>query len=300
MNTRAASLLCFCLAGVLFSGACRTVKIDVPAQTTIHPKSSLQAAKKSILPNPSKQEIPPALGGIIQSDSWVIYKDKKQEEFSGHVSYNNGAYVFNSDYALSDRAHNTFSAKGNVYLRQNNTDGSFYEATATQGTYNYKAQTGTLVGRPNHPATLVYVDAKGQRMTAHAQKVQFDLSKKIYILEKEVHLTRVTAKGTEELSSQKATFKQLQTYVLLEGNAQVTDGARTLLADTIIYDGEHDASYAYGARPLAQGTTEQGAFAVIADQVQGDSQGNVIHLDGKVQGWFVSPQLNDSKLNSKF
>ncbi len=289
------------LAVLGLAGACRTVKIDGPEPPIVHPKPALQQAKKALTPPKlSSQEIPPVLGGIIQSDNWTIYKDEQQEEFSGHVSYDNGAYVFRADYALSDRAHYTFSARGGVFLRQNNPDGSYYEAHADQGQYNYHTQQGTLQSRAKTPVKLVYRNEKGQVITATAKKARFNLAQKIYILEKDVQVTRPTQQGTEQLFAQKATFKQEETYALLEGNARATDGQRTLSADTIIYDGQHNSSYAYGARPLVEGTSEQGTFAVIADQFQSDAQGNVVHLDGKVQGWLVSPQINDTKLNTKF
>ncbi len=282
-------------------GACHPVKVEGPAPVTVHPKVALSQAKKSVAPQKlPTQQLPQTLGGLVQSDSWVIYKDKEQEEFSGHVSYDNGTYIFRADYALSDRARQTFSAKGHVFLRQNNPDGSFYQAQAQRGTYNYRTQQGLLDATTQTPVILTYQDEKGNLSTARAKQVRFDLNQKIYILEKNVHITRVTAQGTQTATAQKATVKQMQNYVLLEGKATLSDGARTLAADTIVYDGEHDASYAYGARPLLQGTGEQGTFAVIADQVQSDSTGRQIRLDGKVQGWFVSPQINDTKLNAKF
>lgn len=290
-----------CIVSLLLAGACRTVKIEGPAAPVVHPKPALQQAKKSLAPQKlSAKDIPPALGGLIQSDSWTIYKDEQQEEFSGNVSYDNGAYIFRADYALSDRAKNTFSARGNVFLRQNNPDGSFYEAHGDQGVYNYHTQKGTLQSNTKKPVKLVYKNEKGQLITATAKKARFDIGQKIYILEGNVHIERPTAQGKQQLSARKATFKQLETYALLEGDAKVTDGQRTLTADTIIYDGTHDASYAYGSRPLIEGVSEQGTFAVIADQLQSDAQGNIVHLDGKVQGWLVSPQINDTKLNAKF
>lgn len=291
-NTRAA-LVCYAVC-LLLTCACRTVKIEGPAPVTVHPKPALQHVKKSVTPQKlSAKDIPPVLGGIIQSDSWIIYKEKEQEEFSGNVSYDNGAYVFRADYALSDRARQTFSADGNVFLRQNNQDGSFYQAQADRGFYNYRTQKGTLSARGKKPVTLVYRNEKGQVITATAKQAQFDIGQKIYVLEKNVRIERPTPQGTQVISAQKVTFKQLQDYARLEGDAALTDGKRTLTADVIIYDGQNDASYAYGARPLAQGTGEQGTFAVIADQIQSDSEGNVIHLDGKVQGWLVSPQINE-------
>lgn len=280
---------------------CKTVRAEGPEVPVPAAKPHLAAAKNN-LKNKRKaaSEIPPVLGGVVQSDSWVIYKDKQQEEFKGNVSYDNGAYVFRADYALSERALNRFSARGNVYLRQNEQDGSFYEANADSARYNYKTQKGNLAAQPGRTVKLVYTDAKKQTVTAYAQRVSFDLNEKIFILQNNVRVERPTPEGTEILTAQKATYKQAENYAVLEGGAKATDGARTLEAETIVYDGNNNASYAYGSRPLLHGTTEQGTFAVIADKVSSDNAGDKISLDGKVQGWVVSPQLNESDVNSKF
>ncbi len=299
MKTRTANL--FVLMSLLITaGACRTVKIETPLPPVVHPKPALVAVKKSAAPKLPTKEIPQALGGIVQSDSWVIYKDTQREEFTGHVSYDNGAYIFKADYALSERAKNKFTARGNVFLRQNNTDGTFYEAYAQRGIYNYKTQQGELCAGGKNPVKLVYQDDKKQTTTATAKQARFDLAEKIYILEGDVHGERVGEQGTQTVTAQKMTVKPQENFVQLDGDATLTDGERSLVADTIIYDGQHNASYAYGARPLVQGKTEQGTFAVIADKIQSDAQGSIIHLDGSVQGWLVSPEINENKLNSKF
>lgn len=288
------------LTGLFLAGGCRTARLEGPAPTTVHPKPAISQAKKSLAPKLSSEKLPPVLGGLVQSDSWVIYKDKQQEEFSGNVSYDNGAYVFRAGYALSDRAKGTFSARENVFLRQNNPDGTFYQAQADQAFYNYNTQKAQLTSNGKTPVRLVYRDEKGQTVTATAQKARLDLAQKIYVLEKNVRLERPTDEGTQTVTAQKITLRQLQNYARVEGDAVLTDSKRTLAADTIIYDGQNNASYAYGARPLTYGTTEQGGFAVIADQIQSDAQGNQIRLDGQVQGWLVSPQINNSKINMKF
>lgn len=289
------------LPALLWTAACHAVKIEGPAPVTVHPKAALSQAKQSLAPKKlAFQELPATLGGLVQSDSWVIYKDKSQEEFIGHVSYDNGAYIFRSDYALSDRAKSTFSAKGNVFLRQNNPNGTFYQAQADDGFYNYHTQKGNLSARGKNPVILIFHDEKDQTTTATARKAHFDLNQKIYILEKDVHIKRETPTGIQTITAQKATVKQLQDYILLEGDATLSDGKRTLAADTMIYDGQNNASYAYGDRPLLQGISEQGTFAVIADNVQSDASGQRVDLKGKVQGWLVSPQINDTKLNTKF
>lgn len=292
--------LAACCAAAFLSG-CTKVRVEGPAVPAPAVKKPLAAAKKN-LQNKSRQatEIPPVLGGVVQSDSWVIYKDKQQEEFSGNVSYDNGTYAFKAAYALSQRAKNYFSARGNVWLRQTERDGSFYEAYADDADFNYKTQKGSLSARGKQPVKLVLTDEKKQTVTVYAQKVSFDLNQKIFVLQGNVRVERPAKEGLEIITAKKATYKQLENYILLEGGAKATDSQRTLEADTIIYDGAKNASYAYGARPLVHGKTEQGTFAVIADKVSADNDANRILLDGKVQGWLVSPQLNEADFNSKF
>ena len=265
----------------------------------------LKAAKQSL---PSKrtthQEIPSVLGGIVQSDNWTVYRDKQQEEFSGHVFYDNGTYTFKADYALSERAYNRLTAKGNVYLQQKEPNGTTYQAYAHTARYNYKTQQGTLQARNTAvPVKLIYTPLNEQPITATAQKVTFNLDKQIFTLEGNVHVERNTPQGPQTLSAHKAYLKQAEDYIQLEGNAVVSDSLRSLEAQTIVYDGAHNESYATGNRPLLHGSTEQGTFAIIADKASSDAEGNKVMLDGKVQGWFVSPQVNQvdfSKFNQGF
>lgn len=288
------------LCSAVFLGGCRTARIEGPEIVTPAAKPHLLAAKNNLKKHKSPTQIPPVLGGVVKSDSWIIYKDKEQEEFKGNVSYDNGAYVFRAAYALSERALSRFSASGNVFLRQNERDGSFYEAYADKAQYNYKTQKGNLAANGKKTVKLFFSDAKQQTVTAYARRASFDLENRVFILQGNVRVERPTPEGVQVLTAQKATYKQLENYALLEGGAKVTDGARTLEAETIVYDGNKNASYAYGSRPLAYGKTDQGTFAIIADKVSADNDGSNIAMDGKVQGWVVSPQLNGAELNSKF
>ena len=288
-----------------FLAAC-TPKVQVTQDQVETPVvNRLKIAKQSLqAKRATRQEIPSVLGGIVQSDNWTVYRDKQQEEFSGHVFYDNGTYTFKSDYALSERAHNRLTAKGNVYLKQKESNGTTYEIYAHTARYNYKTQQGTLKARnASTPVKLIYTPTNEQPVTATAQKVTFDLDKRIFTLEGNVHLEHNTPQGPQTLSARKAYLKQMEEYIQLEGNAVLSDSLRFLEAETIIYDGAHNESYASGNRPLLHGSTEQGTFAIIADKVSSDAEGNKVMLDGKVQGWFVSPQVNQvdfSKFNQGF
>lgn len=82
---------------ILFSipwlaAACATVKQEGPAVPAPGPKIS--RAKDALKRKTPKFNAPQTLGGLIASDSWTVYPEKQQEEFKGHVSYDNGVYTF--------------------------------------------------------------------------------------------------------------------------------------------------------------------------------------------------------------
>lgn len=282
-------------------GGCASVHTQGPEVK--NPAPALAKAKEKLhhkTPKGLKGNLPPVLGGLVQSDSWIIYKDKEQEEFKGNVSYDNGAYQFRSQYALSDRKNNVFTASGDVFLRQNAQDGSFYQAESDRARYNYHTQKGTLTARKNKKITLQYQDADGLLSTASAQKAAFDLARKIYDLEGGVTLTRPTPKGLLTLEARTLHAEQIPQKAVLDGGATARTPQYTLSAQTIVLDGQNNRSYAYGARPLLQGNTEQGSFAIIADKVEAENESRKLRLDGKVQGWLVSDQINNADVNDKF
>ncbi len=286
----------------LFLNACYRTQVKAPSVQNIpQPKQAL-AQKKEVLQKKKKSasKLPEVLGGIVKSDEWIIYKEQEQEEFKGHVFYDNGQYVFKANYALSDRKQHSATARGNVYLKQKELhEPTTYEAWADHAYYNYKTGKGFLKSTSKTPARLQLTDT-AQTVTATAKHISFDTLSQIFILTGNVHAKRITPDGTQTLQADKVTVKQLENYVRLDGNAVLDDDQRTVQADTVIYDGEHNHSTAYGARPLATGSTEQGTFAIIADTVTSDAQGTVVTLDGRVQGWVVSPELNNNKINQKF
>lgn len=288
------------LAAALAAG-CVTVKKEGPSLPAAKP--ALSRAQKTLQDKKSKRlsnNVPPVLGGIVKSDSWVIYKDKEQEEFKGNVAYDNDAYKFRSDYALSDRKKGSFSASGRVYLKQTGEKGSFYEAQADRGHYNYNTQKGALYADKGKRLKLVYRDEQGDVSTARAQKADFDLNKKLYNLYGNVVITRPSPKGLVTLKAQKVNADQLAEKAVLEGDAQLTTPDYSLTAQTIVFDGKNNHSYAYGSRPLARGKTEQGTFAIIADKAQAENESRKIVMNGNVQGWLVSDEINKADVNDKF
>ena len=244
------------------------------------------------------KEFPTVLGGVVFSDRWVVYTAKEEEEFEGNVHYDNGTYAFRSDYALSQRKKNLFTARGHVFARTTDENGTLYTLQADRARYNYATGQGQASAQGKNPITLTYQTAAGDRVTARAQKAEFDTRQKIYILSGAAFITYQNAAGEEStLQADRITARQQDPYALLEGNAEVKNADYTLQADTLEYDGKNQMAYAYGQRPLAQGKTEDGTFAIIADKVTAQTATRQIKLSGRVQGWAVSDKLNRSKTN---
>ena len=297
---KAPFLISFLLAAIMLGG-CKTVHIAGPNVSVPAAKPRIEQAKTS-LKNKKQAAItlPPTLGGLISSDRWLIHNAKQQEEFIGNVSYQNDVYTFRSDYALSDRVNNRISAKGNVYLKQAKPGEPVYEAYADRGNYSYQQKTGDLLAEKGNEIRLIYQEKNQKPVTAYAQKAAFSLDGGLFVLQGNVRVLRPTPQGMQTMSAQQARYLQKQNYLELKGGAKVSDELRTLAAETIIYDGTKNYSYAYGARPLLTGKSEQGTFAIIADKVQSDNEGKKINMDGKVQGWLISPTINDASINDKF
>lgn len=294
---KSAIIFCLFLAGVLTTG-CASVKVQGPVLKNPAPKvAAVQEKAKKEKPSFS---LPQTLGGAISSDSWIIYPDKEQEEFKGHVLYDNGTYVFQADYALSDRKKSTFSASGNVFVKQAPPQGPVYEVWADSGFYNYESQKGVLQSQPNKFVRLHYTDTDRVLTRAQARKADFDVQKQTYNLYTDVTLRRPTQFGLATVTADKLSVRQKDEYALLQGNAKVTTPNHSLSAQTIEFDGKNDRSYAYGSRVLGTGKTEEGIFSIIADRAELANTSRKIAFKGKVAGWVVSDEINKSEVNDKF
>ncbi len=291
----------FFLCVLLGLAGCYTVRTPLPdaKEVTQTAQKTWQDKKQALTKKHTAPTFPESLGGILQSDQWAIYREQEQEEFTGHVSYDNGIYTFKSAYALSDRKNHTVTARGNVYLKYKEPTGSTYQAYADRARYHYQSGKGQLKSTSKNPVKLILTEPE-QTVTALAQQVDFDTTAQVFILTGHVHVTRVTPKGTQTMQARKITLKQNEDYVYLDGDAVLSDGLRTLQANSVLYNGAKNEARATGARPLVTGSAEQGTFAVIADEVASDAQGNVVQLNGRVQGWLVSPELNKHKANTQF
>lgn len=300
MKNRFSLFLCALIGTGILSG-CRTVHADLPDTKAVSrpAKRALQTKKENLKMKQKSPVWPESLGGLVKSDEWIIYKDAQQEELKGHVSYDNGVYAFNAGYLLSDRKNQTVTAQQKVYIKQHEPQSPTYEVYADWARYYYQTGKGQLKSLSKNPLRFVVTDT-AQTITATAQQADFNTQTQTATLTGKVIATRVTPEGTQTMNADKVTFKQKEDYIHLEGNALLSDGLRTLQANTVIYNGAKNEAHAFGARPLVTGSAQQGTFAIIADEVSSDAEGTRVILNGQVQGWLVAPELNNNKLNSKF
>ena len=293
------------LAGFLllpWLGGCGVKHAQISPVSRPNPAAVQAAAKQKVqhLKEKEKQktQLPDTLGGVVSSERWIIYKEKEEEEFEGNVHYDNGTYSFRSDYALSQRKKNLFTAKGNVFARYNTPEGTWYEVYADKAVYNYKTADGSAYGSGKKQIKLVYHDSKGDVITALADQAVFNTQAQTYQLSGNIFVTYQDKEGKiATLKAQELTARQKEQYALLQGGAEAQNANYHLKAQTIEYDGIKGFSYAYGGRPLIQGKTEDGTFAIIADKITAENKTRKINLSGQVQGWTVSEQINNSPAN---
>lgn len=255
-----------------------------------------QTAKKT---RHRTQTLPQTLGGMLQSDSWIVYPEKQEEEFKGNVFYDNDTYIFRADYALSQRAKNLFTARGNVYIRKNEPDGAWYELYAEQAVYNYKTGKGQAQAAGQKPVRLVYHTAKDDTLRARAKRADINTQEQTAQLSGRAVVIHTDPQNqTNTLQADRISVRQKDQYALLQGHAEAYNSQYHLWADRIEYEGTVQTAVASGGRPLARGTTENGTFAIIADKVTAHPAGRQVELDGQVQGWIVSEQLETAEKNA--
>ena len=293
------------LPAVLCLSGCFSIQGRQP-----QPAAGLQPAAAKALANQKKQQLkqktsplqlPDTLGGAVTSERWVIYKEKEEEVFEGNVRYDNGTYSFRADYALSQRKKNLFTAKGNVFARYNNPEGGWYELYADKAVYNYQSGRGQAEASAPNRVKLVYQTAEGDLITAFAQKAEFNTKEKTYLLrDKVVIIYQNKEKETITLKAQQIHADQQKNYALLQGDCQAENANYSLKAQNIEYNGAQGYSYAYGGRPLLQGKTQDGTFAIIADKVTAENATRKFTLSGRVEGWTISKEINASRANESF
>ena len=198
------------------------------------------------------KELSAVLGGMVQSDKWIIRKDKAEEEFIGNVKYENDIYKITADKALSQRALFCYTLSGNVFASKKQ-DGQTLTLTANKIFFNQKKDSGYAQG---------------------TKKKQINLS-----LENENNMFNLYADRLD-FGRQFANFQA-------EGDCELNDLNNTLYAGKMTFDAQTQVFTAENLRPLFFGYNDDGDYALQADKITADNKNGIYKAQGKVHGWIV-------------
>ena len=198
------------------------------------------------------EDISMLLGGMLKSDKWIIRKDAMEEEFKGHVRYENERYKLLADKVLSKRKVKKYELTGNVLLSRK--DGS---------------TTLTLT------AARVYYDQNKDTGLANAAK------------KKQVKVVYVTPDNTYTLLADKVEFSKQASFCKATGNVKITDKENSLKAQSATFDRISGIFEALPQRPQVSGKNEDGSYALEADKIIVDTKNGTIKAVGTAQGWLT-------------
>ena len=200
-------------------------------------------------------ELSALLGGLVQSDSWIIRKDKAEEEFIGNVRYENEIYKISADRALSQRKLNAYTISGNVKASRKQ-NGEEISLEAGKVFFNSKKDLGYAQG------------AKGKQIKA----------------------VFATPNNTFNLYADKINFGDKFTLFEAEGDCELNDMNNTLYSGKMTYDTKSGLFTAFERRPVLFGYNEDGDYALQGDEITADNKNGVYKASGKVTGWLVPAQ----------
>ncbi len=199
-----------------------------------------------------QEELSALLGGMVQSDKWIIRKDKAEEEFIGNVKYENENYKITANRALSQRHLNAYTISGNV-TAQGKRNGQTALVKADKIFYNQKKDTGYIQGSRKKQLMLSLTDINNQ-FKLYADKLDF--SGKFSLLE-------------------------------AQGNCELNDLDNTLYSGKMTYDVKTGIFTAEDSRPVLFGYNADGDYALQADTITADNKNGLYKASGRVMGWLV-------------
>jgi lipopolysaccharide export system protein LptA len=192
------------------------------------------------------------LGGMTQSDRWIIRKDKLEEEFIGNVRYENDMYKIQADRALSKRKEQSYLLEGNVYASRKDAQ-TKAEITARKIIYNRLSDAGTAESPKNGQISLRYI-VPGNDFKMYGDKLSF------------------SGKFTR---------------FVLSGDAELNDKDNTLYAGEMAFNTATGVFEAYKQRPVFWGFNNEGDYAAQADKITVLTKERKVRAEGKVRGWIT-------------
>lgn len=235
------------------------------------------------------QSLPPGLlGGMLKSDSWVIRKDLQQEEFKGNVSYDSALYKLKADHALSDRAKNTFTLNGKVYLYNKTADGNTAELYSQSAFYNTAKKTAVAKSGKT-PLKLIYDTPGFYTITAQSKTLNLNLAKNHAQLNDNVKIKYETDVDFTLAFADKATINRAQNTALLEGNVEIDNKEYSVLAGKVFLDNNTNLLEVEGNYPLITADLEDANLAMQSDKIVLNTLTKKANASGRVSGW-ISPK----------
>lgn len=199
-----------------------------------------------------EKDISMLLGGMIKSDKWIIRKDAMEEEFKGHVRYENERYKLQADKALSKRKEKKYELTGNVLLARKDKDTTL-TLTAARVSYDQNKDTGFATAAKKKQIKVVYV----------------------------------TPENTYTLLADKVEFSKEASFCKATGNVKITDKENSLKAQSATFDRISGIFEALPRRPQVSGQNEDGSYALEADKIIVDTKNGTIRTIGNSQGWLT-------------
>jgi lipopolysaccharide export system protein LptA len=201
-----------------------------------------------------KEELSGLLGGIVQSDSWIIRKEKNEEEFIGNVHYENDMYKITADRAVSRRKEQSYTLEGNVYASRSDKKTGKAEIKAQKIFYNKLQDYGYALAPKNKQISLFY-NTEENKYKLYGNKLDF--------------------------SGNFNNFK-------ITGNGKFYDINNKLYVQQMIFNRESGVFETQGGRPVLSGFNDDGNYALQADKITAFTTERKYKAEGKVRGWVTS------------
>jgi|GEM_PF-3072168 Uncharacterized protein conserved in bacteria len=200
----------------------------------------------------AEEDLSALLGGSVQSDRWLINRDKEEEEFIGNVSYSNEIYSLKADYALSQRKQDTYLLKGNITASQTLPD-SFIQIKAEKIFYNNKTLKGYAFGKTGKQVEGIYK----------------------------------TPNNTFSIFGDRIDFDKKEDQINISSYAELNDLNNTIYGDSIAFNTQSGFLEVFGKRPVLWGFGVDGDYALQADKMTADTKKGIFKAQGNVAGWIT-------------
>ena len=195
-------------------------------------------------------------GGVVQSDEWVVRRDKNEEEFTGHVRFDRARDHGQSDWALYEKGKGLWKLKGGVHGLRETEKGEILELWADEADYHMDSKDGRARGTKDRMRFRRTFTRKGQ-------PVVWD--------------------GT----AQEAVWNGGDQRMRLLGGVTV-DGADIFLRSrAAVWDQATRKGELQGGRPVGRFSGERYVSACQADVIGVSDDPQTIEAHGGVTGWFV-------------